>query len=272
MSYILDALRRAEAERERGSLPGLNTHAGMPVQVDRRLLGRGNPWLWLLAGMVGAVLLVAGIRLWWQWATADVVPAPDAAAQAPVALPAAAVPLPPSAPVKDRVARAEAVPQGLPSVPSVTLPSAAPAVAERASRPSPMASAVVASPRAKAGAAATSASIVAPATSAAGGPPPSPPVAQPNAAPTAAPTAAPIAQPDGRIHAPADLPAEIARELPNLVFGGLIQLEDPPRRSLIINGVICMEGDLIQPNLVLEQIRLNAAVLRYKGHRYQLPI
>lgn len=246
MSYILDALRRAEAERERGSLPGLNTHAGMPVQVDRRLLGRGNPWLWLLAGMVGAVLLVAGVRLWWQWATADVVPAPDAAAvsaaaaPAPVALPAAAVPLPPSAP----------------------------AVAERASRPSPMASAVVASPRVKAGAAATSASIVAPATSAAGGPPPSPPVAQPNAAPIAAP----IAAPDGRIHAPADLPAEIARELPNLVFGGLIQLEDPPRRSLIINGVICMEGDLIQPNLVLEQIRLNAAVLRYKGHRYQLPI
>lgn len=261
MSYILDALRRAEAERDRGSLPGLNTHAGVPVYVDRRLLGRGNPWLWLLAGMVGAVLLVMGVRLWWQWATADVVPGPEVAAvtgitaavQAPAAVPAAAVPAPLSAPVKDRVVRAEAAPPGLPSVPSVAPAAALPAAAS-----------VAAPARVKAAAAAASVSTAVPAASAAVVTPPRPPDAQPNAAP--------VAQPDGRIHAPADLPAEIARELPNLVFGGLIQLEDPPRRSLIINGVIYMEGDLIQPNLVLEQIRLNAAVLRYKGHRYQLPI
>jgi general secretion pathway protein B len=237
MSYILDALRRAEAERDRGSLPGLNTHAGVPVYVDRRLLGRGNPWLWLLAGMVGAVLLVMGVRLWWGWATADVVPSPDVVTQAPAGATAA-------------------VPQPAPSAP--------PAVLDRVADAAPRAAAAAASARVRAAAAAASASTAAPAASAAGGPPSSPPTAQPNAAP--------VAQPDGRIHVPADLPTEIARELPNLVFGGLIQLEDPPRRSLIINGVIYMEGDLIQPDLVLEQIRLNAAVLRYKGHRYQLPI
>jgi general secretion pathway protein B len=250
MSYILDALRRAESERERGSLPGLNTHAGAQVLVDRRLLGRGNPWLWLLAGMVAAVLLSVGVRLWWGWATADVLVEPQqTATQNALAL---------SAPPAPLVLGTPPMAGGSPAVtsPRVAAPEIvvnAPARVEL--RPAPASTAVpIVVPIA-----ASNALVRAPAgTSSAA-----------LAASTAAP---PVAPPDGRIHAPDELPAEIRSELPNLAFGGLIQLEDPPRRSLIINDVIYMEGDLIQPNLVLEQIRPNAAVLRYKGHRYQLPI
>ena len=59
------------------------------------------------------------------------------------------------------------------------------------------------------------------------------------------------------------------RELPPLNVGGLIQMDDPPRRSLIINGVIVMEGEAIQPGLVLERIGNGQAVLRHKVRAIQ---
>ena len=39
---------------------------------------------------------------------------------------------------------------------------------------------------------------------------------------------------------------------------------------LIINGQVFHEGDKLAPELVLEQIKLKAAVLRYKGYRYSV--
>jgi len=54
MSYILDALRRADAERERD--PGRGIHAqpvALPAESARRIP------LWIFAGLAGLVLLVA---------------------------------------------------------------------------------------------------------------------------------------------------------------------------------------------------------------------
>ena len=102
MSYILDALRRAEAhrERERGRVPGLHTQPlsgseAAPAAGQRRWL----PW----AG--GGLLLLAGIGAgsWWasspQEAAAPVpapAPAPVVAAAPPstAPVPAASVPAP----------------------------------------------------------------------------------------------------------------------------------------------------------------------------------
>ena len=44
----------------------------------------------------------------------------------------------------------------------------------------------------------------------------------------------------------------------------------PANRILIINGQVLHEGDRIAPELVLEQIRLKAAVLAFKGFRYEI--
>ena len=41
MSYILDALRRADAERERGAVPGLHAQPVPPVSADAA--GSGGP-------------------------------------------------------------------------------------------------------------------------------------------------------------------------------------------------------------------------------------
>lgn len=108
MSYILDALRRAEAdrERERGQVPGLHTQplndpAAAPAPGPRRWL----PW----AG--GGLLLLAGIGAGsWLTGSPPETPAPAALQPAPLVVsapppqPAASVspylpPAPPPAPV-----------------------------------------------------------------------------------------------------------------------------------------------------------------------------
>jgi len=76
MSYILDALRRADAERQHGQVPGLNTQPGVPLAAAQPL--RRSGVLWALLAVVLA--LVAG-GAWW-WASSRV----GAGAVAPAAL------------------------------------------------------------------------------------------------------------------------------------------------------------------------------------------
>lgn len=273
MSYILDALRRAEAERERGQLPGLHSAVALPQLTARRGFGRIGPDWPLPGGLVtpgvvaGAVAVAVVVAVGaWIWPQRSV----DVAEPAPVLR--AAAPAEAAEPAKSAKSAKSTIPTAAPAAASVvvTVPPAvkptltpaptavriapglvAPGPAE--ARPPQPASAVVAAPTATGGNSAAAAPVPASAAMA-------PPVAA---------LAPPI---DGRIHAVDDLPAEVRRELPKLDFGGLVQLDNPPRRSLIVNGAILMEGELVQPNLVLEQIRLNGAVLRYKGWRYQLPL
>lgn len=104
MSYILDALRRADAERERGRVPGLHSQVAPrpPAAMGRSARARaprGRPGPWV----IGAVVLLAamGLYAWWvRDATPEPSPAParpGAAATAPATpepAPAPAVPEP----------------------------------------------------------------------------------------------------------------------------------------------------------------------------------
>src|SRR6476661_6101405 len=87
MSYILDALRKADAQRQRTRLPGL--HAQAPAVVTPA----SEPGWWRspLAWAGGAALLVLGVVLAWPGAQPPVpVPLPAAVAvreQAPVVPP-----------------------------------------------------------------------------------------------------------------------------------------------------------------------------------------
>lgn len=144
MSYILDALRRAEAdrERERGQVPGLHTHpasggAAGPAIARRRWL----PW----AG--GGLLLLAGVGVgsWWVSEPREAVappppPAPVQAPQAPAPVPAAppavGVPTPPPPPA------ASASPY-LPPVPPPAVVAATPAPRPADPAPAPAAEAPI---------------------------------------------------------------------------------------------------------------------------------
>lgn len=134
MSYILDALRRAEAdrERERGLVPGLHTPAvagnpAAPTAGPRRWL----PW----AG--GGLLLLAGLGTgaWWAGSPPDVPASPPA----PVAAAPAAPPLPAVVPVAPPPASAS-LPAASPYLPPAPPPAAvvaAPAPAPAALAPIP---------------------------------------------------------------------------------------------------------------------------------------
>jgi general secretion pathway protein B len=134
MSYILDALRRADAERERerGGVPGLHTQA-LPAPGPEPASSRALPgWAWAALGL-GAGLLVA-LGAWLALRT------PPGATPTPV--PRAAVPA--SAPP---VVAAAAPPVASPPVasPPVATPAALPPRATPVETPPPPRRAVAAS-------------------------------------------------------------------------------------------------------------------------------
>lgn len=144
MSYILDALRRAEAdrERERGQVPGLHTAPPGTAAARGTSPRRWGPW----AG--AGLLLLAGIGAgsWWAGAARDAAvpppapaaPLPAAPAPAPVTQPAPAPAPVPSAPP------ASASPYLPPAPPPVPVPVAtAPAPAPQAPPPVPAAEAPI---------------------------------------------------------------------------------------------------------------------------------
>lgn len=57
MSLILDALRRADSERERGSVPGLHSQPVPPLSVDAPMQPGAKPWLWTVIGIAVGLLV-----------------------------------------------------------------------------------------------------------------------------------------------------------------------------------------------------------------------
>lgn len=97
MSYILDALQRAETERERGGVPGLHAHSSPPGLSATGLSARRRATLALIAVLV-LCAVAAGL---WAWRSPAPLPvaqptslvqaAPTDASPQPVALAAASV-------------------------------------------------------------------------------------------------------------------------------------------------------------------------------------
>lgn len=240
MSYILDALRKADAERERGTVPGIHAQpifAGAPASAAAR---SGVPaWAW-----IGAALLVLGLAALaaWAWLGNGSTPAAVARGAAPPPV-VAAPPAPAAAPVTALV-------------PVSPAPAPAPAPAPTTA---PVASVPSAAPVARKPAVATAA--------------PKPVLAEPRPAPTPASPASAKAgdsYDENRVYALKELPDDIRSQLPAVNVGGSMYSVKKADRILIINGQVLHEGDAVAPGLMLEQIRLKAAVLAFKGYRYAI--
>ena len=61
MSYILDALRRADSERERGAVPGIHALPLPAPSADEFV--RRTPWPWLVAALLLVLLLLLFLLL-----------------------------------------------------------------------------------------------------------------------------------------------------------------------------------------------------------------
>jgi general secretion pathway protein B len=113
MSYILEALKKAQAERQLGSAPTI--HA-LPIQAAAAPHAAAGRTPWLIAGACVALLVAGAAVMWWRTPVQPVVAPP------PVVVAAAPAPVPVAVPVQVPVARPAPVAQPLP-------PKAAPAPA-----------------------------------------------------------------------------------------------------------------------------------------------
>lgn len=258
MSYILDALRRADAERGRAGVPGLHTQSVLPVSGGEGRRKEAQPLMWM---GLGAAVVAAGAV---AWSLAGPTEPPHAVALASAtqaaAPPVGAAPSP----------HTEAAP-AMPPDPAPAAPVAEPAPPPVAARPEPAAPPPERSTAAKS-------DPVAPRPVAVQPSPATPPAAVArNAAARARAAQDEVARPaptpalrQERVYALHELPEPLRRAMPALDIGGSIYSATPASRFLIINGQIYHEGDSVTPELTLEEIHLRAAVLRFRDRRVQV--
>lgn len=263
MSYILDALKKAESERERGAVPGLNsTQANQTTYIQYGSDQR--PW-WLVALVLG--LLLALVAAVWLWRQAGVGPAnapatPIMAPAVPSAAPAISIAAPASPTVASApVSNPATTPSPVVSKVDKTVPleAAASTVAHVQAKVTPPSTnqppAAVKAPVASA--AAPLPAAVAPAA-------PVEPVSKP------APVSTPIRSASGGVPMLSELPEPMRRQIPALNISGAVYSDAPPEWTLIINDQLMGKGSLVAPDVRLEEITGSSAVFNFRGQRFRI--
>ena len=232
MSYILEALKKSQAERQLGSAPSIHT---MPIPTALPQQEReGRMQLYLAVG--GVLLALAVAVLWWRQ------PVPTPASGTVASAPAVLVATPVTQPPVIIVPKAAPAPIALPSPqPAAVAPPPKPVnkpVPQPVSQPAPS--------------------------------PVATPAAVP--APVAVPAASDPAAVDDSVPLMAQLPEAVQRELPKVAFGGYMYSKNPADRLVLIDKLLRREGEEVAPGLILEQLQRRAAVMNYRGTRYRVPL
>jgi general secretion pathway protein B len=267
MSYILEALKKAQAERQLGNAPTI--HAPQPAQAAEPDAVASRKALFIGLG-AGALVVALGALFMWQRGPGPAAPAAPVAAAPAVSVPAAGTP--------ERIAAAPAgAPAAAPAVSAPVIP--APAVPAQPPASPPAAGAgsntlVVSAPPApprpahpaetpaagRAGGDPLAAATPRPASRAAA------PVPTP-AAPAAAPAAPSAEDSLPYLH---QLPDAVQRDIPRVSFGGYMYSANPADRLLLVDKALRHEGEEVGPGLVLEKLLPKAAVMNYRGLRYRV--
>jgi general secretion pathway protein B len=244
MSFILEALRKSEAERRRGQAPDLLSET-MPVAPAARVdtSSRGQRVAIVAAALIALLLVAWALRPTAPVESAASAPAPSTSTTAAVTLPAPSTSL---SPPLVRVA----------APPTVRKPTSAPPVA------TPLTTAATATPS-------TAPQIREP----------QPEATEPNidvpAAPTQVATTQPASatafvSPDVPLKL-ADLSADERQQLPALKLSMHMWAPDAANRFAIIDGARVNEGDRIGDTTV-EAIQQDAVMLNWRGRHIRLPI
>jgi len=248
MSYILEALKKAQAERQLGNAPTIHAPPPMYAAPDR---AQGGNKRYLAIGLGAGVLVAAAALLWPRQGAEPPVrlaqgPAPGSApVTAPAPAPAPAAPAPPPAPAPEPAAAAVTTP---PAASAPLVRATAPVAAKSAPAPTPAPAKPSAAPR-------PTAQV----------PPAEPPRVEP------APVAA-VTPPAGEenLRSLQQLPESLRREIPQVAFGGYIYSPTPGESLLLVDKTLRREGEEVAPGLVLERLTAKAAVMNYRGTRYRV--
>ena len=275
MSYILNALRKSEAQRRLGQNPDL--HSAMPVAPRRS--GRGR-LVRLALGLV-VVVAAAGTGVWlWQddgdrlaESRVEERSASDTDTTAPEA---------PGEPEQLAAAEASAEEQPAPAAPVSDRRSPPQPAATVVSRPAPRRPGEVAIPAGERERLVSSAEeaqrlIEAQLAEAAKAAPSEPAAASVPAATAPAQRQAetPAAEPDW---APErndalrawELPLAVRRELPGLNLSIHVFSAEPAARFVLINGERRMEGEDLGEGATLVEIRRDGAIINFRDYRFLL--
>jgi general secretion pathway protein B len=235
MSYILDALQRADAERARGSVPTLNARPLASPAASPSLTTAQRAGL----AIAGLVVVLAAASIWWIWGpagtqagvvvSAPAVTQPAAPTVAPT-VPAQPAPAPAAVAVAAPAARLPAVPATVPAAVPATQPKNP--VAENASVAQPA--------QTKPSATGTAPKMEAPAPASA---------------------LAPLLS---------ELPEATRRDIPPLAISGAVYSENPAQRLLLVNGQVLNQGSEVAPDLKVVEIRSNVTEFNFRGTRFRL--
>ncbi len=265
MSLILDALKRADAERARaqGRLPALQDEV-LAARVSQPVVSSFDPQAplrpapppaWarprVAAALLGGVLLLG---------LAMLALGPARRAEAPPQ-PAATAPTSPAAP------EPASVPAAVPAPVPAPVPATAPVRANQSARlpKPPPAPAAQAAHKAQAKVPAQATPPTAPAQAATpAAPPPQ------DRAPAASPATVAAAAASAPLPGYADLPDTVKAGMPRLVLSGIVYSADPASRMLLVNGQVFREGDAVAAGLVLERIGPRQATFSINGTRFTM--
>jgi general secretion pathway protein B len=266
MSYILEALKKAQAERQLGDTPTLHA-AQVVADAPERTPARRMPMLFGAAG--GLVGAGAVAMLFWRHEAP-----PQVVAQAPA--PAAAAPAiaAPAIPAAAPGGTTDATAAGNVAAPA-QVAAAGPAIAA----PTPVALAPHAAPLpARAASPAPALATARPSS-----PPQSPAAGLRAGAPARTETRPLAIEPGARMPLPApapateevvrtlaELPEAIQREVPKVAFGGYMYSPNAADRLVLVDKTLRHEGEELAPGLLLEKLLPKTAVLNYKGYRFRV--
>jgi general secretion pathway protein B len=118
VSYILDALRKSDLQRQHGAAPTLQT-------TPLRSSASGRPAAWIY-GVLGITLIAAGIAIgWWRpWQTRQPAPVADPSATQPFAAEPPQIPAPQPVPAKSVLTPETPAPASANTQPRTASPSA----------------------------------------------------------------------------------------------------------------------------------------------------
>jgi len=232
MSYILDALRKSDQQRQHAKAPTLLTTHTVPAEPPPRRLGLQAA---LAVVLIGAGMLIGWLRPW----------------QSPtVATPAEVTNQP-----LHRESNETQLPTHKSAMPAKESDNdSAPQPPVRGSAPLPGSIGTPVDTLAKThGNAAGELNLT------------DPPPAQATY-PTPTPTSPASANKPVNL---ADLPADLRREIPDMLIAFHQYAEAPEQRRVMINNLLLRPGDFIAPGLKLEQITPEGVEVSYHGRRFR---